>query len=483
MLAAALLASLTWEALFPDGRDQEIIGVLPVRPYVFAASRLVAATFVGLVFAAAVNLPAAAMYSVFSSGHRIFGWNIHGLFLGHAVATMAASFTVFFTLLIIRGAVGIAFGAGAGKWAGALLQLISVVALFETFFFLPGILSTLSMAMLRGDPALILFPPAWFASMHAWLAGHANALLQAAMLRGLMAFLIATAVVVPIYLLPAKWLAARALEKRSRERAAATTFLVHRVSAASRATPATRSVFLFAVASLVGSRRHHLVLASYAGIALGVCLALYFFVEERGSAKIDRPASWMLTMPLLFLFFGLAGLRASFRIPTEAEANWPFRLVPPSLSACVNGTILAMSAMGVLPVALLTAAILLLNWTFVNAVVAVLLQITAGLLLIEVLLLKWRNVPFTCAHTPSPDVLKASWPLYACAIYIYAFGLADWHVAALHSWRALASYLAFAGGLLFTVRLLRNRDMKRHVLEFDVASGGAAELKLSEAVN
>ncbi len=27
MLSAALLASLTWEAVFPDGRDQEIVGV------------------------------------------------------------------------------------------------------------------------------------------------------------------------------------------------------------------------------------------------------------------------------------------------------------------------------------------------------------------------------------------------------------------------------------------------------------------------
>ena len=35
MLAAALLAALTWEAVFPDGRDQEIVGVLPVRPRYF----------------------------------------------------------------------------------------------------------------------------------------------------------------------------------------------------------------------------------------------------------------------------------------------------------------------------------------------------------------------------------------------------------------------------------------------------------------
>jgi len=39
MLATALLAALTWEALFPDRTDQEIVGVLPVRPRTLAAAR------------------------------------------------------------------------------------------------------------------------------------------------------------------------------------------------------------------------------------------------------------------------------------------------------------------------------------------------------------------------------------------------------------------------------------------------------------
>ena len=37
MLATALLAALTWDALFPDRTDQEIVGALPVRPRTLAA--------------------------------------------------------------------------------------------------------------------------------------------------------------------------------------------------------------------------------------------------------------------------------------------------------------------------------------------------------------------------------------------------------------------------------------------------------------
>jgi hypothetical protein len=39
MLASALLAALIWEAPYPDRADQEIVGVLPVRPRTLAAAR------------------------------------------------------------------------------------------------------------------------------------------------------------------------------------------------------------------------------------------------------------------------------------------------------------------------------------------------------------------------------------------------------------------------------------------------------------
>ncbi len=228
MLAAALIASLAWEALFPDGRDQEIIGVLPVRPHTFAAARLGAAVTVGGVFTAAVNLPAGVIYTAFAAGHPANRGHLLGLLAGHISATMLGSMFVFFTLLVVRGLTAVVFGARAGAWLGALLQLITVVLMVEVFFFLPTVLGTLITGVVRGDTFALLFPPVWFAALHAWLAGSATQLLEDAMLRGLAAFALSAALVVPIYLLPARWLGRRALEKRSRERAAATCGLLER---------------------------------------------------------------------------------------------------------------------------------------------------------------------------------------------------------------------------------------------------------------
>jgi hypothetical protein len=484
MLAAALLAALIWEAVFPDGRDQEVVGVLPVRPHVFAASRLSAAVIVVAVFAAAVNLPAALLYSVFSGGHPIFGWNIPGLFVGHALATMMGSLLVFFALLIVRGLAAVLFGARAGKWLGAFLQLVTVVLLFEAFFFLPGILGTLAEGVMRGDTAVAMFPPVWFAALHAWVVGDANQMLERATLTGLSWFALATLVVVPIYLLPARWLGRRALEKRSRERAAVTTFVVRAVSSLNQATPSVRGVFLFAVASLVRSQRHLIVLATYFGIAVAVSIISIFAIDDRGSIRRDEPASWMLTLPMLFLFFGVIGLRASCRIPIELEANWPFRLARPSLDTCVNATVLLMVTLAALPVAGLTLIMLAPRWPLSSTAIVVGLQMLSALMLIEVLLLRWRKVPFACAHAPSPDLLKAWWPVYGFAMYWFAFGLADWQFAATRSTQALGWYAGACLIVIVAVRLARHRNLRRHQLEFDLAASGSLDrLNLSEALN
>lgn len=483
MLAAALLAALTWEAVFPDGRDQEIVGVLPVRPRTFAAARLGAAVAVCVVFSAAVNIPAALLYTAFCAGHPAFG-NIVRLLAGHVLATMMGSLLIFFTLLTARGLAAVILGAHTGAWLGAALQLVSVVLMFEVFFFLPGVLGTLVSAVTRGDPAAVRFPPVWFGALHAWVAGEGTPLFERAMITGLLAFAASVVAVVPMYLVPASWLGRRALERHARERAAGTTLLVTAMAWITSTAPPVRGVFQFAVASLLRSRRHLLVLATYFGMAIAICLASILLIEVRGTFALTTPAAWVLALPLVFLFFSVLGLRASFRIPTEIDANWPFRLAQPTLATCVNASVLVMVTVAVLPIAIITAAVIAPMWAWSDVAKAVVMQGLAGWMLVEITLLNWTKVPFACAHSPSPDVLKAWWPAYILAMYLYAFKLSDWQFAALTSTRALTSYFAVGFTTIAAVRLMRYRKLRHQALEFDAIPAGTVErLNLSEALN
>ena len=434
-------------------------------------------------FSVAVNVPAALFYTAFCAGHPAFG-NIVALLAGHVLATMMGSFLVFFTLLTVRGLAAIVFGARAGAWLGAALQLVAVVLMFEVFFFLPGVLGTLVGAVTHADPAATSFPPVWFGALHAWVAGEATAGLEQAMITGVLAFVISLVAVVPMYLVPAGWLGRRALERRARERAAGTTLLVKAVARLTAATPSVRAVFQFAVASLLRSRRHLLVLATYFGVAIAICLASILLIEVRGTFAINTPAEWVLALPLVFMFFSVLGLRASFRIPTEIEANWPFRLAQPRLATCVNAAVLVMLTLAVVPIVAITIAITAPLWALSAVVTAAVLQGLAGWMLVEIVLLTWSKVPFACAHSPSPDVLKSWWPVYIMAMYVYAFQLSDWQVAALTSSRALIWYLATVAAVIAVVRVMRYRRLRHQALEFDALPSHSVErLNLSEALN
>jgi hypothetical protein len=291
-------------------------------------------------------------------------------------------------------------------------------------------------------------------------------------------------VVVPIYLLPAAWLGRRALETRSRERAAATTFVVRTVGRVTSARPAVRSILLFAVASLVRSRRHLLILASYFGIAVAICIASILVIEVRGTFALNTPAEWALALPMVFLFFAVMGLRASFRIPTEIEANWPFRLAQPSLATCVNASVLVMFTLAILPIAVITFGMLAPRWPPGSVLISVALQMVAGLVLVECALFRWTKVPFACGHAPSPDLLKSWWPAYLMALYVFAFKLSDWQFAATTSPRAFGWYLGIAALVILVVRILRYRKLRTQVLEFDALPQHSMErLNLSGALN
>jgi hypothetical protein len=483
MLAAALLAALTWEALFPDGSDQEVIGTLPVRPHTYAASRLGAAAAVGAGFAVVVNVPASVIYTMIAASHPSLR-NIPGLLAGHITATTMGSLCVYFTLLSVRGLAAVLLGERLGAWLGGLLQLVSVVLLVEVFFFLPGVLGTLVTSMLDGDPRALAFPPVWFAAVHNWIGGNTRAVIASASETAVAVFVASAILTVPVYLIPAEWLGRRALERKSREQTATVVQLI--VTAIRLLIPraSVRAIAGFGIASLLRSRRHLLVLATYLGLAIATCIASILIIEVHGTFLLDTPASWVLALPLVFQFFLVMGLRASFRIPTDMPANWPFRLSQPSLNDALNASVLVMLIMAALPIATITVALTLPLWTLADVFRAAGLQVLSGTVLIEAVLLRWSKIPFASEHIPSTDSLKVWWLAYAIALYNYAFKLSDWQAAALVSTFAMTSYLVACALAVIIIRVIRWRQWRGQSLEFDAVYPHAVErLNLSGALN
>jgi hypothetical protein len=482
MVAAALLAALTWDALFPDRTDQEIVGVLPVRARTLAAARLAASIAMAVLFAAAINVPGAVFFSLIAATHPLLG-HVPIVFVAHVAATVGASVAVFIALLVVRGAAATLSSATVANGIAAVLQIASVGALIESLLYVPSVIPPLVRTMLAGGAPALQLPPVWFAAIYTLTAGSPRPVLAAEAVMGVAALAVTSLVCVAIYLVPADWIARRTLATMSNDHvrmASAATRLASRVAAQA---PAVRAMVAFTIASFTRSRRHAFVLLSYLGVAAGLGAVSIIAATVRHTLSVERPAASLLSLPLVIMFFSVLGLRASFGIATDFDANWPFRLCHTRVRQAAAGARLAMLVLAVCPIAIAAGvAASVLGWDARIAAQVALFDLLAGVLLVELLTFGWHAVPFARAYEPAVQTLKWRGPAMLIPLNLFAFRGADLQLATLQSLRALAIYIAMVVITVALVRLASSRESTRQGLSFETEGDDRlAVLNLSES--
>ncbi len=458
MLAAALLASLMWEALLPDRTDQEIVGVLPVLPRTLAAARLAAAMVVAAIFSSAISLPAGIMLTVAAPSHPALGF-LPTVLVAHVLATMGGSLFVFTALLAARGAIAFCLGEQTSERLATLLQLITITALAEVFFFIPSVLPALITRMIDGDLLARALPPVWFAALYSWLVGTPHAALASAAWLAPLAFAAAIAVVVPVYLMPAAVLARRTVETQRRQHSGLISSLTRGAAVALPTSAVVRGILVFAIASLLRSRRHRLIVTAYTGLAIAIGTMSVLAGSIRGTIALGHPGVSLLSLPLVVTFFVTLGLRTAFTIPTDIDANWLFRLARPTVMAAIDATVMAILLVGALPIAAAASAgALVLGW---------------GL-----------RLSVACGHLTDAESLKSRWLSRIVPLILFAFVNAGVQRIALQSMRAFLWYVGVAAAAIATQRFRRWLSVRESSLEFDAAQADEmATLNLSEALS
>ena len=449
MLVIGLLAILEWDSFFPDRLDFLTLVPLPIRAgsiFLAKASALVVFLFM---FAAAVGGPGALTFPLAAWGgkHVTFGelcwWSVvHGL-------TMAAAST--FGFLFFVALEGVLLTVLSYRWfekASAYLQggLIASVLMFSLL--LPRIMGDLSLLLHSHGRLARWLPPLWFLGLYramlhypdpAYLPLARKAVLGVAAVLG-----ISIATYLASYrrhlrrsleageLLPrAPWLAGRFLRR-----------LTHRLFL--RQT-LERVTFSFVIETIIGDRRHRLLFSSYTGV--GVALAL-----ESAAALLSRDAvvtatgraAIFLSIPLIISFFVLSGTRLIFEIPAEVRANWIFKLTERQTNpALISGVRKAMIVLGTIPILTLAIPIYALHLGMGEAAAAFLLDCILALILIEVLLLRFRKIPFTCSYLASKSGNFAVWLGCWLMFSSYAYTLAHVEYWALQNPTGLVVSVAF----------------------------------------
>jgi hypothetical protein len=420
MLLVALLTLVVSQSLFPDERDFRILGPLPVRRIVIFRAKLAALLLFTGLFAAVVHLSLTPLV-VLTSVSRFNEHAVISRLLAWIVASVSASA---FSVLAVAAIVGVlslvlsrtrlhSFTAIV-RSVGFALLVVAVPFVFR----LPG----LGRTMIRHEPWLSIFPPAWFVGLQRALLGNAGSwLLQLAEV-AVTALAAAAVIVASVYVLLFRHFEHLLLRPPSisapRLRRDDGSSRLTITSADSADPPhversaAFRAVYCFTSATFRRSELHQGVLLGLS--ACGIALTSSRLV---GAGWLDRIGSHSphavfleylaVWTPFALMFIYGLSVRAAIALPIAHRANWIFRVTETDATRSEQMRAVERVVFGYVVGLPLVAALPVL-WSVLggkHAAIAMLIVALVGGVFVHFVLLEWWRIPFTCSYMPGKRLI------------------------------------------------------------------------------
>jgi hypothetical protein len=464
MIVIGIVAILEWDALFLDRRDYAILGPLPLKgPTIFAAKVTSLLLFLSVFIVDVGGIPT-VMYPLVAStgirGAQVSFLRLSGMVLAHAVAVFGGSVFIFLFFVAVQGVLINLLRPRAFKIVSRCIQLQGIVALLLFLFLLPIISAGLPAWEPAHDPGFFWLPPLWFVGVYQTLLGSGEAVFHSLASIAVVALALVTLACAAAYAISYKRQAQRALEATEahtdepRWRVRASCWVLNQFLLRK---PHERATYFFVVNTLMRSTKHRLYAAAYVGV--GCALAAFGILELSAHsgprdfrAMLQRPNEPLLAIPLILSFFLLSGMRVVFTIPAELRANWVFQLAEDeSWLDCCSGARKAMVLRAVLLLLLLFPFYAFL-WGWLVAFQHLVFGLLLSLILVEVLLMNFRKVPFTCSYQPGKAYITVLGVFYWLAFTTYAYTMATlerWLLRDAVRWIVFMAFtLATLGGLI-----------------------------------
>jgi hypothetical protein len=469
-----------WDSLFLDRRDYLNIVPLPVSLRRIFFSSLAAILLLAALLTIDVNAASFVLFPVAVVGAQ----DSLSLFLrfgaGHAITVILASAFSFFAVFAVIGLL-------MAMLPYALFRRISLyvrffialcfLALLATSFTVPSFLPEME----RGATSAIrALPPVWFLGINQTLGGRGNDPFFATMTRGaLLALGISLTVAVLSYALSFRRSFIRIPETAEVGPLPRSQFHLLPVGLFDRATLRDlpqRACFHFIARTLLRSEAHLQIASAFVAMGLVVgAQAIAPAFHSNAATSFRHPSVDLLSIPYILSFCIIVGIRLAFEIPTDLRANWVFAvwIDPENLQTrtVARKVLLTFSLVPLLPICFVSSVIL---WGFGAALLHTAIFAACTIAFVELLLLRFRKIPFTCSYPPFQSHSALIFVAYLFGFLIFTAYLPElelWSLA--EPWR-VSLFLPLLAAILVAIHQYRKQmlDMDKHLIFEEISASG-----------
>lgn len=443
-----IVTALKWQSILPDRQDYLNLAPLPVRPRTILLANSIAVLLVACLFALAVNSASVVLFPVIVVGGET-DWGI------------AARFTTAHVVCVLLAAALGFTGVFAGL--GLLLALLPGRVFRFASLWARGAAIVALLALALSTGVVQVAPAAWFLGLSEVLLGRGNELADALARTGLLACAASSVAAAVIYALCYRrsFLDAANIGSQLETRPGG-RFLSRIWTRLPLGSAFERACYPFVMRSLLRNDAHCLCVGAFTGLGLLAASGAAINAPTPGAAQVPE-AVW-LSLPLMVTYMLLLGVRLAFEMPAGVQANWIFQSVlagaEPRAGALARAALITCVTLAVLPPVVTVYSVL---WSPAIGIVHGLFVLTMSLGLIEVLLIGFRKIPFTCSLPPFRNNL-----IMLCLLTVVGFALFTGPAARIEHWMLTEPVRLVAvpcvAGALYLVRRFRPSDLQQEAL-------------------
>jgi hypothetical protein len=466
MVVMGFVMVFEWDALFPDRKDYLILTPLPLSGNsIFAAKTLSLVAFLGI-FAIDANFFCTLLAPLVTGGEGTLAPVVWRLIAVHGASVLGAGA---FVALSIAGVQGVLINVLTGRgfrrvspWVQMALMGILIVMLFLT----PLACASIRPLVERDSPLLRWFPPFWFLGLYLdMLPGRPAAPVfheLATLARHALA--ISAAGFVVTYLAGYRRHARRVMETVEGTVGGPSRLRVGFDSLMNRwllPHPLERATFHFISNTMLRNARQRLFLAAFGGVAVALTLPALVRIGTRpGTPFVIFEAAGLLSAPLTLSFFVVSGLRAAFNFPAELRANWVFQICESEDRILhIRAARKWIALMGILPLFALLAPVEVWFRGWRLAFLHLTFALGLALVLLNLLLIWFRKIPFTCSYFPGKTSMAVMFFLYLAGFTTYSWTMAELEARWIDRPAPLLLFYLATGAALYGLARLEVREL------------------------